>query len=83
MSNIVNYNNCSIGDKVCFKSEEEKEDYEACLDFTLSDCVYGIIIYKHEEDETHDLVRVKWLNHKGIVIESLSVCYSRLKFYNE
>lgn len=80
MNKKFNYNNCKVGDRVCFKSDEEKEDFKVKSGYKLDGVVYGVITFI----EDTDVVGVSWINHKGIVIdENVGVYYSRLKFYNE
>lgn len=76
--NEVTYLNCKIGDKVCFKNNEEKEKYERINLLNLTGCVYGIVINTADKDR----LTVDWINHKGIKIMQIQVYYKRLKFYD-
>lgn len=80
MSKELNDTDCKIGDKVCFKSEKEKENYQKISKINLDDVIYGVITYMYEDN----VIEVNWINHKGIAIEvRVGVYYSRLKFYDE
>lgn len=78
MNNRKFPDDAKIGDKVIFKSDEEKEDYQRIVGYSTSDIIYGIIT------NTVDNIRVyvNWINHKGIRIHKTSPIYLyRLKFY--
>lgn len=82
MSNRRFPNDAKIGDKVCFKSIQQKKDYELSIGFNLDGVVYGIILEIISQNNGGGL-KVDWINHKGIIIRKRSGVYNhRLKFYD-
>lgn len=79
MSNRKFPDDVKIGDRVCFKSNEEKEKYVAATGYILPEHIYGKVIYDYG-----NTIRLSFFNHKGICVgEEKKVNKYRLKFYDE